>query len=201
MILFWSFFFPETYICYSRYFNLNCYIGKKSAEKFSYGFKNLVKLGVWKKKIKIWAGRTVFRKMTPNLTITNGDFGSNFEVFWNFFKKPLKVPSLARSVPKPLKVPTLARSVQKPLKVPSLASSVPKPLKVPSLARSVPKPRLGKAVGPQISHYHRCRPPTSWLWNEMVWNEMMNDDDILGLWFLWNFHMLYEVPYIKFLYR
>ena len=33
--------------------------------------------------------------------------------------KPLKVPSLARSVPKPLKVPTLARSVPKPLKVPS----------------------------------------------------------------------------------
>ena len=32
-----------------------------------------------------------------------------------FFKKPLKVPSLARSVPKPLKVPSLARSVLKPL--------------------------------------------------------------------------------------
>ena len=31
--------------------------------------------------------------------------------------KPLKVPSLARSVPKPLKVPSLARSVPKPLKV------------------------------------------------------------------------------------
>ena len=31
--------------------------------------------------------------------------------------KPLKVPSLARSVPKPLKVPSLARSVTKPLKV------------------------------------------------------------------------------------
>ena len=29
--------------------------------------------------------------------------------------KPLKVPSLARSVPKPLKVPSLARSVPKPL--------------------------------------------------------------------------------------
>ena len=54
--------------------------------------------------------------------------------------KPLKGPSLARSVPKPLKGPSLARSVPKPLKVPSLARSVPKPLKVPSLARSVPKP-------------------------------------------------------------
>ena len=54
--------------------------------------------------------------------------------------KPLKVPSLARSVPKPLKVPSLARSVPKPLKVPSLLRSVPTPLKVPSLARSVPKP-------------------------------------------------------------
>ena len=52
--------------------------------------------------------------------------------FFNFFKKPLKVPSLARSVPKPLKVPSLARSVHKPLKVPSLARSVVKPLKEPS---------------------------------------------------------------------
>ena len=39
-----------------------------------------MKLGVWKKKFKITAGRTVFRKSTPNLTITNGDFESNFEV-------------------------------------------------------------------------------------------------------------------------
>ena len=36
----------------------------------------------------------------------------------------LKVPSLARSGPKPLKVPSLARSV------PSLARSVPKPLSI-----------------------------------------------------------------------
>ena len=40
--------------------------------------------------------------MTPNLTITNGDFESNFEVLKKKIKKPLKVPSLARSVPKPL---------------------------------------------------------------------------------------------------
>ena len=33
-------------------------------------------------------------------------------------------------MPKPLKVPSLARSVQKPQKVPSLARSVPKPLMV-----------------------------------------------------------------------
>merc|ERR1712198_2261 len=120
------------------------------AEKFSYGFKNLVKLGVWKKFFKITAGRTVFRKWTPNLTITNGDFESNFEVLKKKIKKPLKVPSLARSVPKPLKVPSLARSVHKPLKV-------------PSFARSVPKPCVGEAEGPQTPHYHRCRPPTSWL--------------------------------------
>ena len=31
--------------------------------------------------------------------------------------KPLKVPSLARSVPKPLKVPSLARSVPKAFKM------------------------------------------------------------------------------------
>ena len=66
--------------------------------------------------------------MTPNLTITNGDFESNFEILKKKIKKPLKVPSLARSVPKPLKMPSLARSVAKPLKVPSLARSVPKPL-------------------------------------------------------------------------
>ena len=57
-----------------------------------------MKLGVQKKKIKITAGRTVFRKSTPNLTITNGDFESNFEVLKKKIKKPLKVPSLARSV-------------------------------------------------------------------------------------------------------
>ena len=68
--------------------------------------------------------------MTPNLTITRCKFGSNFEVFWNFFKKPLKVPSLARSVPKPLKVPSLARSVPKPLNEPSLARSVLKSFKM-----------------------------------------------------------------------
>ena len=148
-----------------------------------------MKLGVQKKKIKICVGRTVFRKSTPNLTITSSKFGSNFEVFWNFFKKPLKVPSLARFVPKPLKVPSLARSVQKPLKVPSLARSVPKPLKVtslarsvlkplkvprlarsvpkplkvPSLVRSVPKPCVGEARELQTRHYHRCRPPTNLL--------------------------------------
>ena len=77
--------------------------------------------------------------------------------------KPVKVPSLARSVPTPLKVPSLARSVLKPLKVPSLSRSVPKPLKVPSLARSVPKPCVGEAGGPQTRHYHRCRPPSSWM--------------------------------------
>ena len=52
------------------------------------------------------------------------------------FNKPLKVPSLARSVPKPLKVPSLASSVPKLLKVPSFASSVPKPLLI------VPRCRL-----------------------------------------------------------
>ena len=109
-----------------------------------------MKLGVQKKNFKIRAGRTVFRKSTPNLTITNGDFESNFEVLKKKIKKPLKVPSLARSVPKPLKVPSLARSV-------------PKPLKVPSLARSVPKPCVGEGGGLQTRHCHRCRPPTSWL--------------------------------------
>ena len=84
----------------------------------------------------------VFRKFTPNLTITSSKYGSHFEVFWNFFKKPLKVPSLARSVSKPLKVPSLALSVPNPLKVLSLARSVHKPLKVPSLARSVLKPLI-----------------------------------------------------------
>ena len=39
---------------------LNFYIGKKSAEKFSYGFKNLVKLGVENFFFKIPIGRTVF---------------------------------------------------------------------------------------------------------------------------------------------
>ena len=76
------------------------------------------------------------------------------------------MPTLARSVPKPLKVPSLARSVPKPLKVPSLARSVPKPLKVPSLARSVPKPCVGEGGGLQTRHFHRCRPPTSWLLND-----------------------------------
>ena len=41
------FHFSETNICYREYFNLNCYIGKIVQKKFAYGFKNLVKLGVW----------------------------------------------------------------------------------------------------------------------------------------------------------
>ena len=69
------------------------------------------------KNFKICPGRTGFRKITPNLTITIGDFESNFEVLEKKIKKPLKVPSLARSVPKPLKVPSLARSVRKPLSI------------------------------------------------------------------------------------
>ena len=76
-------------------------------------------------------------------------------------QKLLKVPRLA--VPKPLKVPSLARSVPKPLKVPSLACSGHKLLKVHSLARSVPKPCVGEGGGLQTRHCHRCRPPTSWL--------------------------------------
>ena len=77
--------------------------------------------------------------------------------------KHLKVPNLTRSVPKPLQVPSFVPSVYKTLKVPSPARSVPKPLKLPSLARSVPKPCVGEGGGLQTRHYHRCRPPTSWL--------------------------------------
>ena len=44
-MLFWSFIFPETYICYRVYFNLSCYLGKKVQKNFSFGLKNLVKLG------------------------------------------------------------------------------------------------------------------------------------------------------------
>ena len=92
------------------------------------------------------------------------------------------MPSLARYVPKPLKVPSLARSMLKPLKVPSLERSVPKPLKVHSLARSVPKPWVGEAEtgeagGRQTCHYHRCRPPTSWLWSDVKWSEWVKSDD------------------------
>ena len=36
------------------YFNLNCYIGKKSADHFSYGCKNLMKLGIREKIFWIW---------------------------------------------------------------------------------------------------------------------------------------------------
>ena len=125
----------------------------------------------------------VFWKLTPNLTITNGDFESNFEVLKKKIKKPLKVPSLARSVPKPLKVPSLARSVPKPLKMPSLARSVAKPLKVPSLARSVPKPlliELREAGGHQPGTYEpllifAADLLLSWLWmnDEMMMMMMM----------------------------
>ena len=85
--------------------------------------------------------------------------------------KPLKGPSLARSVPKPLKVPSLARSVPKPLKVPSLARSVRKPLKVgqeggrgrvprDSLTR-VPRDSLTRVPQP-LFLVPRGRLPTSW---------------------------------------
>ena len=57
---FWVLDPDETFICYRGCLNLNCYIGKKSAEEFSYGFKNLVKLGVENFFFKIYMGRTVF---------------------------------------------------------------------------------------------------------------------------------------------
>ena len=60
MMLFRSFIFRETYLSYREYFNLNCYIGKKSAENFPYGFQNLVKFGVRNFFFKITAGRMVF---------------------------------------------------------------------------------------------------------------------------------------------
>ena len=50
----------------------------------------------------------------------------------------------------------MKKKIKKPLKVPSLARSVPKPLKVPSLARSVPKPlliELREAGGHQPGRY------------------------------------------------
>ena len=67
--------FHETFICYRGVLKLNCYIGK-SAEKFPYGFKNLVKLGVWKKsevlyeKLKIVLPMRILKKKisTPNFT-------------------------------------------------------------------------------------------------------------------------------------
>ena len=130
--------------------------------------------------------------------------------FWKKkIKKPLKVPSLARSVPKPLKVPSLARSVPKPLKMPSLARSVAKPLKVPSLARSVPKPlliELREAGGHQPGTYEpllifAADLLLSWLWkwSEVKWVSEVSEwvkwvsevsDHFLGLVFLWNFYML-----------
>ena len=41
-MLFWSFIFPETYICYRGYFNLNFYIGKKVLKIFPKG------LNIWR---------------------------------------------------------------------------------------------------------------------------------------------------------
>ena len=39
LIRFWSFIFPETYICYRGCLNLNCYIGKKVQKNFLMGLK------------------------------------------------------------------------------------------------------------------------------------------------------------------
>ena len=51
----------------------------------------MVKLGVRKKKFKITAGRTIFRKSTPNLTITTRKFESQFapgnRQVWSQFSK------------------------------------------------------------------------------------------------------------------
>ena len=134
----------------------------KCAQQMSYGFKSLVKLGVRQKIFKNTAGRGFFENRPPTWRLPIVILSQILRFWQKKIKKPLKVPSLARSVPKPLKVPSLARSVPKPLKVPSLARSVPKPLKVPSLARSVPKPCVGEGGGLQTRHCHRCRPPTSW---------------------------------------
>ena len=39
VIRFWSFIFPETYICYRGYFNINYYISKKVQKNFIMGLK------------------------------------------------------------------------------------------------------------------------------------------------------------------
>ena len=57
------------------------------------------------------------------------------------------MPSLARPMPKPLKVPSLGRSVQKP-QVPSLARSVPKPLKMGQAQACERAGGVGEAVHP-----------------------------------------------------
>ena len=77
---FWVFDFYETFICYRGVLRLNCYIGKKVQKNFLMGLKIWWSWGSGIFFFKITAGRTVFRKSTPNFTITNGDFWSNFEV-------------------------------------------------------------------------------------------------------------------------
>ena len=55
---FWVLYFYET-ICFRECFNLNFYMGEK-VQKFFYGLKHLVKLGVESTNFKIAIGRTVF---------------------------------------------------------------------------------------------------------------------------------------------
>merc|ERR1712116_25760 len=67
--------------------NLNCYIGKKVHKKFSYGFKNLVKLGVGIFFFKIPIGRTIF-----NFSCKTSVFGFSIKKNPNFFRSRKKNP-------------------------------------------------------------------------------------------------------------
>ena len=69
---FWSSIFLK--LCFRGVLNLKQEGGKK-VQIFFYGFKNFVKLGVGLRKFKISICRTIFRKLTPNLTITMRELG------------------------------------------------------------------------------------------------------------------------------
>ena len=131
---FWVFDFYENFICYSGYFKLNCYIGKKSARLGTFRC-----FGTERARLGTFRGLGTERaRLSTSKNFEQLFFSSDFFRF--FIKKSIFLKNI----------------LSKPLKVPSLARFVSKPLKVPSLARSVPKPRVGQAAGLQTCHHHRC---------------------------------------------
>merc|ERR1711973_933720 len=83
---FWVFDFYETFICYGGCLNLNCYISKKVQKKFSYGFSNLVKLGVEIINFKITIGRTVFDFSTKTSVFCEAGW-SFWYIFCHFWRR------------------------------------------------------------------------------------------------------------------
>ena len=159
---------------------------------------SLMGLKVWwswgsrKKKSKSQQVGRFFENRLPTWRLPGANL-SQILRFWNFFRKPLKVPSLARSVPKPLKVPSLARSVPKAFKMGQEEGA-----KRHYALRHEPLllftadlvPRWSSVASPVRLPQVNCGSEWSEVkWSEVKWVSEWKSDAFFGLVFFWNFYM------------